>query len=109
VAERFPSFRDVTTYAGRAVPLYKRAQILVADLWGAFEGAGPGAFQHLETLTMFADYKVPQVLHGLGVLAYSDALRDVLATETELPYGDPREVEIRAASVQAVEAFCDAI
>lgn len=106
VADRFPSFRDVATYEGRAVPLYKRAQILVSDLWGAFAGEGLGRFAHLESLTMFADYKVPQVLNSLGVLLYSPELEDVLRAGTPLLTNDPREVEIRAASVQAVEAIC---
>jgi Potential Queuosine, Q, salvage protein family len=109
VAERFPSFRDVAEYEGREIPFFKRAQILVSDLWGAFEGKGPGAFDDLDVLTMFADYKVPQVLHGLGVLAYSPGLEATLAAKEEIPYGDPREVEIRAASVQAVEAIREAL
>jgi hypothetical protein len=109
VAERFPSFRDVAAYEGREIPFYKRAQILVSDLWGAFEGEGPGAFDDLDVLTMFADYKVPQVLHGLGVLAYGPGLEAALAAKEVMPYGDPREVEIRAASVQAVEAIREAL
>ncbi len=109
VVERFPSFHDVASYQGREVPFFKRAQILVSDLWGAFEGAGPGRFDELEALTMFADYKVPQVLSGLGVLAYSDALRATLAAHELLGYGDRREVEIRAASVQAVERVRSAV
>jgi hypothetical protein len=89
------------------VPFYKRAQLLVADLHAAFAGSGPGEFDHLETLTMFADYKVPQVLHHLGVLAYTPELEASLLAHEVLPYGDRREVEIRAASVQAVELIVD--
>lgn len=103
VLDQFPSFRDVATYQGQPVPLYKRAQILVSDVWGAFDSRGPGAFRNLEALTMFADYKVPQVLNGLGVLAYSSSLERTLLAQEEIPAGDPREVEIRAASVQAIE------
>lgn len=107
--QHFPSFRDVADYSGRPIPFYKRAQILVADLWGAFEGRGPGAFHDLGTLTMFADYKVPRVLHGLGALRYSDTLERSLRARELIPYGDPREVEIRAGSVQAVERICQAL
>jgi hypothetical protein len=105
----FASFQDVALYRALPVPLYKRTQILVADLWGAFEGRGLGSFQDLDALTMFADYKVPQVLHGLGVLRYSPGLAAKLASLQPLPPDDPREVEIRAASVQAVEALADAL
>jgi hypothetical protein len=82
------------------VPFYKRAQLLVSDLHGAFGGQ---RVRDLDALTMFADYKVPQVLRQLGVLAYSEELESTLRRGALIPYGDPREVEIRAASVQAVE------
>jgi hypothetical protein len=100
VAAGFPSFRDVASYDQRPVPFYKRAQILVSDLHGALNGQ---RVRDLASLTMFADYKVPQVLRELGVLAYSDELESTLRSRELIAYGDPREVEIRAASVQAVE------
>lgn len=37
--------------------LYKRAQIFVGDLYGAFQGKGLGAFHDLHFITMFADYR----------------------------------------------------
>lgn len=40
-----------------AVKFYKRAQILVAETWAAFEGKGPGRFDDIGELTMFADYR----------------------------------------------------
>ncbi len=43
VVEDFPSFDDVTTYADRPVRLYKRAQILAFDLYGALAPAGSPA------------------------------------------------------------------
>ena len=54
--------------------LYKRAQIFVADVWGAFGNAGLGAFSDIGRLTTFADYRVPVVLRQLGVLRYADNL-----------------------------------
>lgn len=38
IVENFPSFRDEATIEGKRVALYKRAQILVADVWGLFKG-----------------------------------------------------------------------
>lgn len=34
--------------------LYKRAQILVADLWACFDGEGYGRFSDIDNITMFA-------------------------------------------------------
>src|SRR5262245_16220600 len=54
-----PAFDDVTTYDGRAIPFFKRAQLAASDLWIAFDGRGPGAFADLDQLTIFADNLVP--------------------------------------------------
>jgi hypothetical protein len=53
---------------------YKRAQIFVADVFGAFQGQGLGCFSDTGCLTMFADYRVPVVLRLKGILEYSPSL-----------------------------------
>ncbi|MGH2560166.1 MAG: queuosine 5'-phosphate N-glycosylase/hydrolase [Thermomicrobiales bacterium] len=103
IVVRFPSFDDIATYRGYAVRFYKRAQILVADLVAAFLGEGLGTFHDLDQLTAFADYKVPQVLRGLGVIAYADDLAAKVDNRTLLPPGSEEEVEIRAATIWACE------
>jgi hypothetical protein len=103
VVQRFPSFDDVTTYDGEEVRFYKRAQILVSDLFGIYEGRGLGAFDDLDRLTAFADYKIPQVLRDAGILVYAPALADAVDRLEEIPPGDPREVEIRAATIWGCE------
>jgi hypothetical protein len=103
LAAEFSSFDDVASYAGRPVQLYKRAQICCSDLYGASGGAGWGALSDLDRLTAFADYKVPQVLLQLGVLVYSEALARAVDERVLLPRGSPAEVEIRAATIWAVE------
>jgi hypothetical protein len=96
------------------VHFWKRAQILVAELWAAFYPADPAAPHPLlphgvAQLTMFADYRVPQVLQRLGALVYPPALADALRAHAPLAYGSREEVSIRAGSILAVEALRDAI
>lgn len=58
---------------------YKRAQILVADLIGAFQDYNTEqTFTNAEQLTMFADYRVPQILRELNILRYSDRLSQLI-------------------------------
>ena len=57
VVDNFPCYDDRTTYTGEEVLIRKRAQILVAETWAAFEGTGPGHFRDIDQLTMFADYR----------------------------------------------------
>lgn len=103
VAAAFPSFRDTAVYDGQTVTFYKRAQILAADLYGAFGGRGWGAFRDLDRLTAFADYKLPQVLRHLGILNYSGTLARKIDRLELLTPGSPEEVEIRAHTIWAVE------
>lgn len=56
------------------VSFYKRAQILVGDIWACFRGEGLGAFYDIDYITMFADYRVPQVLIHFGAIRYSNPL-----------------------------------
>jgi hypothetical protein len=54
LADRFACFRDESTFERKKVRFLKRAQILVADLWAAFEGEGYGEFHDIDKITMFA-------------------------------------------------------
>ena len=103
VTALLPGFRDTAIFLGHQVFFYKRAQILVGDIWGAHSGLGLGTFPDISALTMFADYRVPQILRHYGVLVYSDSLSRLVDNREEIPWGSPHEVEIRAATVQACE------
>lgn len=113
VTAELPGFRDESLYRGRQVFLYKRAQIFVADLWAAYGqrsgGASPYAFHDMARLTCFADYRIPQLLRGAGVLTYAPALAAAVDARTPLAAGSEWEVEIRAATVVAVERLLAAI
>lgn len=54
LVDNFPCFRDIARFEGKKVRFYKRAQILVADLWACFEGTGYGRFHDIDSITMFA-------------------------------------------------------
>lgn len=103
IAADLSSFDDVAAYDGMRVPLLKRAQIVAVDLFGTFGGKEWGGLHRLEGLTAFADYKVPQVLRRQGILRYDDELAERVDHEHPIAPGDPMEVEIRAATVDAVE------
>jgi hypothetical protein len=103
LAAAFPSFQDTAVYDGQTVYFYKRAQILAADLHGAFGGRHWGAFRDLDQLTAFADYKLPQVLRHLGIFEYGERLALKVDQLELLEPGSPEEVEIRANTVWAVE------
>jgi Potential Queuosine, Q, salvage protein family len=99
-----------------AVCIWKRAQILVAEAWAAFYPQSSSATHPLfpikasiQQLTMFADYRVPQILHHLRILSYPPTLLQMLKNKTSLENGSREEVSVRAASVIGVERVRDEI
>jgi hypothetical protein len=92
-------FRDVSTYQGFEVPLFKRAQIAAADL----HSAGAADFDDLDRLTLFADNLVPHVLRLDGILHFDpDMVRRIEAGEL-LEHGSAEEVEMRCGAIHAAE------
>lgn len=109
VCRLFPSFDDQVMVDGKQVRFLKRAQILIADLYGAFDRQGLGAFSDMHELTAFADYKVPQVLRRFGVLQYSPALEAALREVRLIPANSRWELELRAATIWACELIRQAL
>ncbi len=99
----FESFRDVSRYGNKPVYFMKRAQICAMDLSAALRLKDHDGLEGLDELTAFADYRIPQALRHLGILRFSARLADVVDRAAELQPGTPEEVEIRSASVQAVD------
>ncbi|KAI2789418.1 Queuosine salvage protein [Penicillium oxalicum] len=103
VTDRFDCFRDETVFNGKRVRLYKRAQILVADLWACFNGEDFGEFHDIDKITMFADYRIPQMLHQLGCMRYSPSLESHIRSLKPIAPGSQWEVELRGTSIWCVE------
>ena len=103
LVQEFSSFRDVVVYHNQEIRFFKRAQICVADLYGAFGGKRWGAFTDLDKLTIFADYKLPQVLRHYGILEYEPRLAQRVDNQELLQSGGAEEVELRAATIWACE------
>jgi len=107
LADRLASwdaFADESTYEGRRVPFYKRAQIAAADL----DRAGVATFEDRGRLTAFADNLVPHVLRVDGVLRLDPELEGAIEAGELLEHGSSAEVELRACAVHAVELLAAA-
>ncbi|KAI9803367.1 MAG: hypothetical protein M1833_000885 [Piccolia ochrophora] len=103
LAEHFPCFRDEIRFEGKRVRFLKRAQILVADLWACFEGKGYGEFHDIDKITMFADYRIPQMLHTSGCLYYSPVLDFHIRSFKPIESGHSWEIQLRGCSIWCVE------
>ncbi len=79
-------------------PFFKRAQLFVGMVQGRFQDKLPFD-KGLEELTVFADYRVPQTLHAMGIIRYSPSLLKNISSNQLIPYGSKQELEIRAATI----------
>jgi hypothetical protein len=98
------AFADTSSYEGRPVPFFKRAQLAAADV----DRAGVAALSGLDRLTAFADNLVPHVLRLDGILRLDPALLARIEAEELLVHDSPEEVELRACAVHAVELLAAA-
>ncbi|XP_018572949.1 queuosine salvage protein [Anoplophora glabripennis] len=103
VVDNFKCFKDEAIYKGHRVALYKRAQILVGDIWACFRNKGLGYFKDIDQITAFADYRVPQTLLWYGAFKYSDELLNKLTSNKIFQNGEEEEVEIRGCTIHAAE------
>ncbi len=100
---QMPGFQDIALWAGVEVPFFKRAQLTAADLALAFGGEGPGRFEDLDHLTLFADNLVPHVLRVDKILRYPAKLCARIEAGDLIAAGSREEIEIRACALHAVE------
>jgi hypothetical protein len=103
LATSFDAYKDDRIYRGLEFPVRKRAQICVSDLVGSFAGRRGLELSGADELTCFADYKLPQLFHDRGVFAYAPELEARILAKEVIPEGSEEEVEIRAATIVAVE------
>lgn len=96
LADDFSCFNDTVSFENRkSVRFLKRAQICVADLWAAFDGEDWGEFDDIDKITMFADYRVPQILNTLGCLWYSPLLEHTIRQKKAIESGHTWEIQLR--------------
>lgn len=104
LAENFSCFNDIVRFENRkSVRFLKRAQICAADLWAAFDGESFGEFHDIDNITMFADYRVPQILNALGCLWYSPLLDNAIRQKKLIESGHTWEIQLRGQPLSDFE------
>lgn len=100
----FPkAYRDERTYRGETVYFDKKAQLSMGMVHGRFADSSDYTITDIDSMTIFADYLIPALLREEGVFEYSDELARAVDAEEPIEEGDPKEVEIRIATIVAGE------
>lgn len=103
ILQSFPSFDDTSIFYSKKIHFYKRAQLLVSDIYQLFGGEGYGNLTNVDRLTACADYKLPQSLRTLGIISYTKSLAEKIDNKIPLIHSEQEEVDIRTNTIWAVE------
>ena len=109
LVREFPSYADVQVLDGTSFAFNKRAQLCVSMMHGA--GVGGGFSDVATALTVFADYRVPQLLRvaDVGVLTLAPTLAAQIDEGKPITRGSAEEVMVRAATIWATSIIGDAL
>lgn len=102
IINNFPTFKDERVYNGHTIYFYKLAQLITSDILH-IRAIKENIKIDCSHLVGCADYKIPQVLRGLGILEYSDTLSNIVDNTVLIPEGSTYEVEIRAGVLVAID------
>ena len=106
VVNHFSNFRDISIYKEHEIYFFKRANLLVTDLILNIDFINKRV-DNFDNLVGCADYKIPQVLREMGILCYSDSLKNLIDNKIPIEHDSLEEIEIRANMLYAMEIIKD--
>lgn len=101
IINNFSSFEDIRIYDNKTIYFYKLAQLLTSDILH-IRSLKEEITVDCNNLVGCADYKIPQVLRGLGILVYDKELSELVDNKKEVEENSIYEVEIRANMIVAI-------
>lgn len=102
IVKYFPNFKDERKYNDKTIYFYKLAQLLTSDILHIRELKENIKVDYSHIIGC-ADYKIPQVMRGLGILEYSDDLAKIIDNKEEIEENSQYEVEIRANMLVVID------
>ena len=105
----FPRFRDVSSYQGSDVHIYKLAQLGIWGMHLALSPRGAWKLEDADKLTAFADYIVPVGLRVMGIFEYAPALEKQINDLVEVKRDSDAEIELRANSIYVIAKLTEEI
>ena len=102
IIKYFPNFKDERKYREKTIYFYKLAQLLTSDILHIRE-LKENIKVDYSHLVGCSDYKIPQVMRGLGILEYSDKLSNIIDNKKEIEVNSEYEIEIRANMLVAID------
>ena len=102
IVTNFSSFNDVSWYKGHLIKFYKRANLLVNDLFN-LSLTIKNNIHDVFNLSGCADYGIPRTFRDYKIIEYSDELAYLVDNKKLIEHGSEMEVEIRANILYIIE------
>ncbi len=102
IVNYFQNFKDERIYEDEDIYFYKLAQLLTSDILHIRELKEKIRVDYSHLIGC-ADYKIPQVMRGLGILEYSDELSYIIDNRKEIEVNSEYEIEIRANMIIVID------
>lgn len=101
----FPlTFRDEYILNGNRICLFKKAQLVVSEIYLKFSPTNPlFQFNDIDSLTAFVDNVVVAMLRKYEILQCTPELNEKISNEIYIEKGSEEEISLRACGVAAVE------
>lgn len=98
----FKNFNDISIYKGKEICFYKRATLLVNDLFELSDTI-KNNINNIDSVLGCADYVIPRGLRTEGILIYDESLEYMIDNYIEIPKDSEYEIEIRAFTLYVIE------
>lgn len=102
IVTHFKSFNDTAIYKGKKIYFYKRATLLINDLFKISEKI-KNNLKNVDDLLGCADYVIPKGMRAYGMLKYKNELEDKIDNYEEIKPFSEYEIEIRANMLWVLE------
>ncbi len=102
IVSNFSNFKDERDYFGNTIYFYKLAQLLTSDILH-IRNLKENVDVDLSNLLGCSDYKIPQVLRGMGITIYDDELSNIIDSKQEIEKNSDYEIEIRAGMIVVID------
>ena len=102
IVDNFSHFKDESIYKGKTIHFYKRATLLVNDLYRV-SNTIKNNIGNVDNLTGCADYAIPRIFRDYGLLIYNDELANLIDSEQLIEHDSEMEIEIRANMLYLIE------
>jgi len=102
IIDNFSYFEDKSTYKGKDIYFYKRAQLLTSDVLHILELKDKKNVDY-SNLIGCADYKIPQVMYCYDLIEYNEELANKIDNKITIEKDSEEEIEIRAADLEVID------